>query len=119
MEIKYVYEDEGGLRYYLMKRNDFEKKLAYTAQIDFDIPLENQMTIKSFIDKIKNIKQWTKKKYNCINYNCQTFVSEVIKLLKPIYDIRNICIRDSIHVNKKARKDSIVPSIILNELKNL
>ena len=118
MEIKYIYENEGGLRYYLMKRKDFEEKLAYTAQIEFDIPLENQMPIKTFIDKIGNIKQWTKEKYDWKNYNCQTFVSEAIKLLKPIYEVRGINIRDSTHLKDKGSRDSIIPSIILTELKN-
>jgi hypothetical protein len=101
-----------------MKRKDFEEKLAYTAQIELDIPLENQMPIKTFIDKIGNIKQWTKEKYDWKNYNCQTFVSEAIKLLKPIYEVRGIIIRDSTHLKDKGSRDSIIPSIILTELKN-
>ena len=118
MEIKYIYENEGGLRYYLMQRKDFEEKLAYTAQIEFDIPLENQMPIKTFIDKIGNIKQWTKEKYDWKNYNCQTFVSEAIKILKPIYNIKSINIKDTTHLKDKGSRDSIIPSIILTELKN-
>lgn len=122
-EVKYIYNENekcgGGLRYYLMNRNDFEKKLATTAKIEFDVPLDVLCSVKVFIDKMKTIKEWTKENYHYKNNNCQSFVAEVIKYFKPSYNIRQIYIKDTTHVKKGENRDTIVPSIVLNELKKL
>ena len=122
-EVKYIYNNEekcgNGLRYYLMTTNDFEKKLANTAKIEFEVPLDAMCTVKVFIEKISKIKQWTQINYHYKNNNCQTFVAEVIKYFKPSYKIRQIYVKDTTHVKKGETRDTIVPSIVLNELKKL
>ena len=93
--VVYHYGNKGGLRYYGKKYGEFTKQFGDIGYIDFNISADNQRSFESFLDNVAKLKdnKWIKERYVASimnNFNCQTFVAEAIKMLKPSFNILNI-----------------------------
>ena len=124
----YRYGDKGGLRYYGFKYNEYLKIFGDVCYIDMDIPSENQITFKYFIDKVAPMNEniWIKANYekSLIKgilfseiQNCQAFACEALKILKPKFESRNIEIKDT--KRKPKTKIDIFPNNIKKVLETL
>ena len=113
----YQYKEKGGLRYYVKNYDDFKKVFATTAFVELDVAPDNQIMFKDFIQKCAPIEkyEWIKDKYHFLNNNCQHFAAHALKILNPIYKAKDIQIIDKKNAGKK--KETIIPSCILNALK--
>ena len=91
----YHYDNEGGLRYYGKNYNEFCKEFGNSGYIEFNIKPDFQLTFGYFLEKIakKEDNKWIQSKYSndiTNNFNCQSFVIEVFKLLNPYFYKFNI-----------------------------
>ena len=120
--VVYHYGSKGGLRYYGKNYSEFIKEFGDIGYIDFNINADNQSSFKYFLENIANLNEnkWIKEKYYIRNFNCQTFVAEALKVLKPYYTFQNITPRASDLVNAKSvnKKIEFVPSDIRNTMTN-
>jgi hypothetical protein len=118
--VKYPYEDRGGIRYYLLAYDEFTNKLGSVAYAELSVEQENQINFKDFINKCAPFgnEQWIKENYNYRNHNCQHFSAYIIDKLKPKYDPRCIVIKDKSKKEGKKRED-VFPSPVLDVLKTL
>ena len=108
----YRYNLDGGLRYYAKRINEFKKEFGNKCYIEMDISSINQITFDKFINEISplNDKKWIKSKYSILNHNCQHFVGEALKILKPIFSLGRI--QNNINIpNKKDRANNIPETI--------
>lgn len=88
--VKYHYGKEGGLRYYGKSYGEFLKEFATIGYIEMNISSENHRTFHNIIETITNKNnKWIQKNYS-LTFNCQTFVIEALKVIKPYYNISNI-----------------------------
>ena len=118
----YHYDNKGGLRYYGKIYNEFCKEFGDLGYIEFNIKVDNQISFKDFLDKIakKEENKWVQEKYVGYNFNCQNFVIESLKLLKPYFSIENIVpnAKDPRHLRSmKDKIDYFVPSNIQSIIK--
>lgn len=118
--VKYLYEDEGGLRYYGKSYGEFLKEFATIGYIEMNISSENHKTFHNILETITNNKsnKWIQSKYS-LSYNCQTFVIEALKVIKPYYNISNIFLTGETKVIKNPKlKVQFIPPGLREELKN-
>ena len=113
----YHYEDKGGLRYYGKIYNDFCKEFGDLGYIEFNINVDYQLSFNGFLDKIakKEENRWIQEKYSALNFNCQNFAIETLKLLKPYFYNINIHLNTNAPRELNSMKDKIgyfVPSNI-------
>ena len=118
--VKYPYEDRGGLRYYLLSFEEFTEKLGSVAYAELSVKQENQINIKDFMNKCFPLSndQWNKEKYNYKNHNCQHFSAYLLDKLKPKYEPKCIIIKHKSYKERKKRED-VFPAPILDVLKAL
>ena len=118
--VVYHYGSKGGLRYYGKNYSEFIKEFGDIGYIDFNINVDNQSSFKYFLENIANLNEnkWIKEKYYIGNFNCQTFVAEALKVLKPYYTFQNITPRAADLVNAKSaiKKVEFVPDDIRNTM---
>ena len=116
----YRYGDKGGLRYYVKKYGEFIDEFGDKGYIDLNIDDVNQQSFEHFIDKIAklNDNKWIHANYSVIyKCNCQTFVIEALKELKPYFNLGNVYPTDSTMATKKSKKKlDFIPSNIKEEL---
>lgn len=112
----YHYKEKGGLRYYVKNYEDYKLIFATIAYVDLDIEPENQIMFKDFINKIAPVKEneWIQKNYDFLRKNCQHFCANALKLLKPVFSLKDIIIIDKKNASQK--RDSIIPNCIINVL---
>ena len=118
----YHYDNKGGLRYYGKIYNEFCKEFGNLGYIEFNIKADNQISFKDFLDNIakKEENKWIQEKYVGYNFNCQNFVIESLKLLKPYFSIENIVPNAKDPRQLRSMKDKIdyfVPSNIQSIIK--
>ena len=108
--VVYHYGSKGGLRYYGKNYSEFIKEFGDIGYIDFNINVDNQSSFKYFLENIANLNEnkWIKEKYYIRNFNCQTFVAEALKVLKPYYTFQNITPRSSDLAMAKSANKKIV-----------
>ena len=120
--VVYHYGSKGGLRYYGKNYSEFIKEFGDIGYIDFNINADNQSSFKYFLENIANLNEnkWIKEKYYIGNFNCQTFVAEALKVLKPYYTFQNITPRSSdLAMAKSANKKIVfVPDDIRKTMTN-
>ena len=131
-KVIYRYGDKGGLRYYAIDYKEYVKIFGDICYVSLDIEPNNQMTFQDFLDKIAPTSEniWIQEKYK-INYfngiieygngnhNCQSFASEALTMLKPLFNLNKIIVADSLWETEK--KIDIFPNFIqeiLNTLNN-
>ena len=116
----YHYGDKGGLRYYVKKYGEFIKEFGDKGYIDLNIDEVNHQSFEHFISKIanKDENKWIHSKYSVVyNFNCQTFVIEALKEIKPYFNLGNVYPTDSDMAAKKSKKKlDFIPSNIKTEL---
>jgi len=119
----YRYGTEGGLRYYVNDFKEFKKTFSDIGYICLDICQDNQISFSFLLNKIApdSEKKWIKAKYKISlfgqNWNCQTFVSHCLDIMKPAYDSRFISKGKEKVFKTEEDNESIVPYIVLNTLK--
>ena len=116
----YRYGEKGGLRFYVNSIKDYKKIFCDVGYICLDIKNENQISFSSLIEKIAPISEnkWIKANYKASfinNFNCHTFTSHVVDILKPLYDSR--LITKGKEVSAEGDKESIIPDTVLNTLR--
>lgn len=118
--VKYPYENRGGIRYYLLNYNEFYEKLGSVAYADLSVEQENQINFKDFMNKCAPLgnEQWNKEKYNYKNHNCQHFSAYLLNILRPKYNPKCITIKDKSKKEGKRRED-VFPEPVLEVLKTL
>ena len=131
-KVIYRYGDKGGLRYYAIDYKEYVKIFGDICYVSLDIEPNNQMTFQDFLDKIAPTSEniWIQEKYK-INYfngiieygngnhNRQSFASEALTMLKPLFNLNKIIVADSLWETEK--KIDIFPNFIqeiLNTLNN-
>lgn len=117
----YHYDKKGGLRYYAKEYDKFSETFGDRGYIDLNIDSYNQMTFDYFINKIakKENCKWIKEKYSVgfYNFNCQNFVIEALKELKPHFGLGDVYPKDSTLAAKKSKqKLDFIPSNIKTEI---
>jgi len=126
----YRYGDKGGLRYYAIDYKEYIKIFGDICYVSMDIESNNQMTFQYFLDKIAPTSEniWIQEKYK-INYmtgiiedgndnhNCQSFASEALTMLRPLFIPNNIKVTDSFWETEK--KIDIFPIFIQEVLNTL
>jgi hypothetical protein len=96
-------------QYFNLSLTDY-KKLEWNESGIFhvlDCDIKNKITVEELINNFKD-KKWEAKEYNVLTHNCQTFATEVIKILKAIR--RNEI--DKIRIFEKTR----LPGCLINAL---
>ena len=91
----YRYGDNGGLRYYAIKYSTYLKEFGDIGYVEMDIFDKDQMTFSNFIERCAPIdeRKWTQNHFFINRFssnNCQTFTSEALKILKPIFSSKLI-----------------------------
>lgn len=88
----YRYGDKGGLRYYVKKYGEFTEEFGNIGYVDLQINSDNQMSFRTFIDKIAPITQekWIKKNYKIFDFNCQSFIIDALQILRPRFSYNDI-----------------------------
>lgn len=118
----YHYGEKGGLRYYVKKYGEFIKEFGDIGYIDLNIHVDNQITFNTFLNKVAKPEEnkWIKRNFSsCFNFNCQTFVVEALKELKPHFNSYNIYPKDENLLGKKSKqKLEFIPSNIKKQLIN-
>ena len=121
-KVIYHYGDKGGLRYYVKTYGKFIEEFADLGYVDLNIEPENQQTFEHFTNKLakKEDNKWIQEKYSSIyDFNCQTFSTEAIKVLKPHFNSGNIFPSVNDLIGKKSKKKmDFIPSNIKTELMN-
>lgn len=121
VEKKYViyhYDNKGGLRYYGKIYDDFCKEFGNLGYIEFNIKADYQISFSTFLDTIakKENNKWIQERYDPFNFNCQNFVIEALKILKPYFTSENIMIPNVKDIRQlrsmKQKLDNFVPSNI-------
>ena len=115
----YHYGNKWGLRYYWKKYSEFIKQFGDIGYIDFNIIADNQISFELFLNHIAKLKanKWIKERYSASmfsNFNCQTFVAEALKVLKPYFSFENISPRakDLMYSKSFTHKINFVPQDI-------
>ena len=129
-EVIYRYNEKGGLRYYAIDYKEYIKIFGDICYVSMDIESNNQMAFQYFLDKIAPTSEniWIQEKYK-INYmtgiiedgndnhNCQSFASEALTMLRPLFIPNNIKVTDSFWETEK--KIEIFPIFIQEVLDTL
>ena len=99
----YHYEDKGGLRYYVKKYSEFIEEFGNIGYIDLNIDANNQNTFDIFINKVakKEDNKWIQKNYSPKYFNCQNFVIEALREIKPNFNLGDVCPKDQNLAKKK------------------
>ena len=121
-KVIYHYGDKGGLRYYVKTYCEFIEEFTDLGYVDLNIDPENQQTFEHFTSIVANKEdnKWIKEKYSiAYGFNCQTFSTEAIKVLKPHFNAGNIFPSDNdLKTKKYIKKLDFTPSNIRTELVN-
>ena len=116
----YQYGEQGGLRYYGKNYGEFIEEFGDIGHVELKINEVNQNTFEYFINKIakKEDNKWTKADYKVgfSNFNCQTFVIEALKEIKPNFNLGDVYPKDINLINKRKQSLNFIPDNIKNEL---
>ena len=116
----YQYGEKGGLRYYGKNYGEFIKEFGDIGHIELKINNVNLNTFEYFINKIakKEDNKWIKANYKVgfYNFNCQTFVIEALKEIKPNFHLGDVYPKDKNLINKRKQSLKFIPDNIKNEL---
>ena len=115
--IKYEYETEGGMRYGKMAYSNFKKYQASSAIINLDLRKSPKIKFNYLIEKVKEAGNWKKNDYNVAFHNCQHFIGEIVKILKPQFDVVGIIPGDNSDLIEGKNIEQIIPNSILSVLK--
>ena len=120
--VVYRYGDKGGLRYYVKKYGEFIDEFGDKGYIDLNIDSVYQQSFNHFINKIAGLNEnkWIHANYSAVyNCNCQTFVIEALKVIKPYFNLGNAfpTVPD-LERKKSKQKLDFIPSDIKSELNN-
>jgi hypothetical protein len=100
-DIKYPYEEKGGLRYYSSTRPAFINNLCNIGNIN--IKLEKNYYFREILNKCCQDKKWTKNKYWLLFNNCQSFACDTLKKLKVYFKISDL----NLHVPIEAMNKNV------------
>ena len=118
--VVYRYGDNGGLRYYGKKYSEFIKEFGDIGYIDLNIDEYNQKTFSDLINRIAKVEdnKWIQKKYSAVNnFNCQTFVLEALKEIKPYFHSGDVYPADKkLQIKKYKARLEFLPQYMMNEL---
>lgn len=116
----YQYGEQGGLRYYGKNYGEFIEEFGDIGHVELKINEVNQNTFEYFINKIakKEDNKWIKANYKVgfSNFNCQTFVIEALKEIKPNFNLGDVYPKDINLINKRKQSLNFIPDNIKNEL---
>ena len=116
----YQYGEQGGLRYYGKNYGEFIEEFGDIGHVELKINEVNQNTFEYFINKIakKEDNKWIKANYKAgfSNFNCQTFVIEALKEIKPNFNLGDVYPKDKNLINKRKQSLNFIPDNIKNEL---
>ena len=117
--VHYRYGDQGGLRYYGKNLEEFKKEFGNRSYIEMDISSHRQKTFDAFINEIAPTysSKWTKNSYSLNSCNCQHFVAEALKLLRPTYS--KFKVTNTVDPNNSSKKTKQIPNVILKVLNTL
>ena len=116
----YQYGEKGGLRYYGKNYGEFIEEFGDIGHIELKINEVNLNTFEYFINKIakKEDNKWIKANYKVgfYNFNCQTFVIEALKEIKPNFNLGDVYPKDKNLINKRKQSLNFIPDNIKNQL---
>lgn len=86
--VKYAYEEKGGLRYYSSTRAAYINNLCNIGNIN--IELKKNYYFREILNKCCENKNWTKNKYWLLFNNCQSFARDALKKLDICFKITDL-----------------------------
>ena len=87
-------------------KEDFKSNISESFK-SIDCDVENKITLEELCEHFKG-EEWKTSNYKVTHHNCQTFATEIIKILKA----KRINEEDKIRLNEK----NILPNCIINNL---
>ena len=79
------YLNEDGARYCYMDKDDYICNKLNLLPLYFKADIFNKnKTLEQIINELQQNGSWKKNDYNLANHNCQTFIGEIIKILRAV-----------------------------------
>ena len=109
----FEYKEEGGLRYGYIDYQAFMKDSGKAAMVNLDISKSAPVRFNYLIDKLKEKGNWRLKDYSSSSHNSQDFAIEVIKILKPKFNVLGITPGENPKLIEGKTVEEIIPNGIL------